>query len=185
MYSYLFSKENYSLDPTITDIEVNGDTVSFKVSVHTQLNADSIFKDAANNKAKMLRMIAKPLLENPYGFKNSKAKLGKFLHQSLEESDFNSTRQTKEIFPIVAGGIVESVSCEKTKDYDLPDFDQMENDEIIKIFESDPWETWQITVQVTDAAWVEHLASVKNYYKFELELERDAAEWTGEPLMFS
>jgi len=178
LYDHLLSPNNFMLDPLVSDINVNGKELTLNVAIFRK-TAEKTLKETSNHKAKLLRLIAEPIRDEDWGFEQSETKLGKLLHKQLKKNGFEPAYQTSEIFPIISDGIIVNTSCEKIKDYEVPDIDNMENEKIIELIESFPWETWEVKVEVSDAAWIEHLKDSFKPFEFSTMIEREAQEWKG------
>jgi hypothetical protein len=181
LYNHLLSPENYMLDPLVSDIKVDGKELTLRISVFRETR-EEVLNETSNHKSKLLRLIAEPIRDEDWGFEQSETKLGKFLHLQLQKNGFEPAYQTGEIFPIIADGII-NTSCKKVKDYKVPDIDSMSNEQIIELIESYPWETWEVKIEVSDAAWIEHLTDSFQAFEFSTRIEREAQDWKGAPIL--
>ena len=96
----------------------------------------------------------------------------------MEESEFNFA---SELFEHLANGMVLGCKVRRLKAAAHPDFDGLEAEEVAEWMRKDPWAEWQVEIEVTDEAWLEHLPEATPFVKDYSHVD-PPKDWDGEPL---
>lgn len=168
-YAFLFSMA----DPVVTEVEVDGRTATLKMYVF-----DARKRIEHKSATDTLDLIARPFMDSFGEFGDATCKLGRFLDQQMEASEVDFSSQ---LFQQLANGMVKSCKIKQLKKATHPDFDTLEQSEVLEWMRKDPWSQWQVEVTVTDAAWLEHLTG-STPFMVGCSHNEPALEWTDEPL---
>jgi len=181
IYSFLLN--NYLVNSVVTSSIIDKNTLTLQIHNYCKTNGDN-FIDVSNNYSSVLRLIADPLLDVDDCYESSEAKLANLLNDLLEKSDYDPFYDAMGILPEIANGIIINATCKKLKDTTNPNFDILSNDEILNLIEKNSWETWEMKIEVSDKAWIEHFMDFKPYV-FKPVYEGEPLKWEKGKILFT
>lgn len=161
------------IDPMVAEVKLDGKTAIFTVYTFQE---NAVLKLETTSEA--LTFLSRSVVDNFGTFFNEKSKLSQFLQAKKEEYDVHFLSQ---VITKVASGMVVRTAVSKVKDASHPDFDTLNNDEIIEVLQTMPWATWEISLEMSDAAWIEHLPSAVPF-EGSFSMTNPPESWEGELL---
>ena len=168
-YAFLLSM----MDPVVTEANVEGNKVRMKVFVFEPGR-----KLEVAGSANALDLLAKPLVDAFGDFTDGESKLARFLAGQMEAKEYNFA---SELFSRLANGMVLGCEVRRLKAASHPDFDGLKAEEVAEWMRKDPWAEWEVEIEATDAAWLEHLPGATPFVKGYSHVEA-AEAWEGDLL---
>ena len=114
--------------------------------------------------------------ERPAGEIATTAPLGEVLARELKAG---GRPFVSEVYSRIAHGYVAELELRAPKDPVFPDLGAMDAREAAERFDSLPWPEWELTVRVTDPAWIEHFPAAP--YSLPGGHVAEPAPWSGAP----
>jgi len=163
------------IDPVVSAVAVDGKKATFTIETF-----GSGQKAKLESASDAMVLISRSLVDSFDDFKDEEVKLSQMLLREKEERDIYFLG---EVFTKIANGIVVKSSVKQLNKDTQPNWEGLDNQQIIAEIAKSPWATWSVTIEVTDSAWIEHLpASVP--YKNSFSWNETAEPWEGEPIVW-
>jgi hypothetical protein len=162
--------------PVVKEVRLEGNT-----AILTLITLMPYQVPVADNPANSLMLLLNSVNDGFKTIGSPQVRLNRLFHQLRAEHNLGSVKDACLKF---AGGIIMNTKIEKNRDANHPDFDTMDNEQIVAQLKREPWTTWILRIAVSDPAWIEHLPDSTPYLTSVGKLPQVEAR-DGNPLVWT